>query len=119
MSHLLSVRRLTVLVVDDCTDTTSSFAMLLQAWGHAAAVANSGREAVALAADLRPDLVLLDLQMPGMDGYEVARRLRGGVGGAFVVAMTGEGGEAAEARSAAAGLDLHLTKPVAPEELKR
>ncbi len=79
-----------VLVVDDCKDTTDSFLALLRAWGHDAASANDGASALALAAEFRPDVALVDLVMP-MGGNEVARRLRAlpGLGKALLVAVTG------------------------------
>lgn len=120
MSPLRSARRLTVLVVDDCKDTTASFAMLLEAWGHEAVVAGGGAEALDLAAERRPDLAILDLRMPGMGGYEVARRLQAaGAGRPFLVAMTADASDEARRGTAEAGCDLHLIKPVAPEEVKR
>jgi len=67
---------LRALIVDDCEDTTSSMAWLIRAWGFVAEEANCGRDALRLAAAARPDVVLLDLMMPGMDGYAVTRGLR-------------------------------------------
>lgn len=104
---------LRVLVVDDYFDTRRSLRQLLAIWGYEAREAADGVEALRVAAEFRPDLVVLDLAMPGLDGYEVARRLRqGGVGG-VLVALTGYGGQdAAEVEYArAAGFDHFLTKP--------
>jgi CheY-like chemotaxis protein len=110
-----------VLVVDDCADTTSSLALLLRAWGHEPHAANDGHSAVVLAARVRPDVALVDISMPGMDGYQVAGRLRAlpGMGKALLVATTGHGAEDDRRASREAGFDLHLLKPVDPDELER
>jgi PAS domain S-box-containing protein len=108
-----------VLVVDDNEDAAASLALLLQSLGHETAVAKDGAEALRLAQEFRPDIVLLDIGMPGMDGYEVARRLRDLRGGrpVRVVAITGWGQEADRERSRQAGFDLHLVKPLDPQDL--
>ena len=67
---------LRVLVADDCPDTRKSMRMLLRAWGHDCRTAADGEEAVRLVADYQPDVVFLDILMPGLDGYETARRVR-------------------------------------------
>src|ERR1041384_4422822 len=87
---------LRVLVVEDCRDTATSMATLLGLWGHDAQVAGDGATALGVAAEYGPHAVLLDLGLPGMDGYQVARRLRGecGLGLALVVAVTGYAQEA-------------------------
>src|SRR5260370_35333328 len=84
---------LRVLVVDDCPDTTASLAQLLRLWGHDVRVAGDGLEALAAAAAFRPDVILLDLGLPGLDGCGVARRLRraGGPGRALVGAPSAGG----------------------------
>jgi len=71
-----SQRRLRVLVVDDSVDVALSLAMMVQAWGHQAATAHDGLEAVMISESYRPHVVILDLLMPRMDGYEVARYFR-------------------------------------------
>jgi PAS domain S-box-containing protein len=108
-----------VLVVDDNADAARTLARLLESLGHSTAVAHDGEQAVRLATEFRPHIVLLDLGMPGMDGYEVARRLR-----ALqrrrrfrIVAVTGWGQEADRIKSREAGIDLHLAKPLEPGEL--
>lgn len=109
-----------VLVVDDNADAASSLALLLRLLGHQVHVANDGPEALqAVAADC-PDLVLLDIGMPGMDGYEVARRLRAlpGTERTLIVALTGWGQSQDRQRSKDAGFDHHLTKPVEPAQLQ-
>ena len=114
-------RALRVLVVDDNRDAADSLALLLEIAGHEARAAYTGREALSLARELRPDVILLDLGMPGMDGYEVASRLRRdpATRGVTLIALTGWGQEADRKRSAEAGFDRHLTKPVAFEVVQR
>jgi two-component system CheB/CheR fusion protein len=109
-----------VLVVDDNVDIARSLWMILQRLGHEADIAFDGRGALEKARFIRPDIVLLDLAMPGMDGYEVARRLREDSANArvFIVAVTGHGSDEDRARTKAGGFDLHLVKPVAPQFLE-
>jgi CheY-like chemotaxis protein len=110
-----------VLVVDDSTDNAETIATLVRLWGHQPRVACDGPAALAAARDFRPDVVLLDIAMPGMDGYEVARRLRGEAetASAVLVALTGYGQEQDRRRARAAGFDLFLLKPCDPESLRR
>ena len=113
--------RLSVLVIDDCPDTAWSTAELLRLAGHDAVAAGSGAGGLELADGCPPDVALIDLAMPGMDGCEVARRLRERAGRKrpLLFAVTGCGTDADRRRSAAAGFDLHLTKPVSPDDLLR
>ncbi len=110
-----------VLVVDDNQDAADSLALLLQLRGHDVRVATDGPAALAVAAEHRPDVVFLDLGLPGMDGHEVGRQLRQrpGLDRARVVAVTGSAGEDDRDRSRAAGFDAHLVKPVDPEDIDR
>ncbi len=112
-------RRLRILVADDNVDAADTLAQLLRAKGHDVRVAHDGRAAVDIAADFRPELAFLDIGMPGMDGYQVARTLRASAatGGARLVALTGWGAAEDRARSRAAGFDDHLLKPAAPEDV--
>lgn len=107
---------LRVLVVDDNRDAADSLAMLLELTGHEVTTANNGEVALAEAERLTPDVVLLDIGMPGMNGYEVAQRLRETGHGrhAFIVALTGWGQDDDKRRAMEAGFDHHLTKPVDP-----
>jgi two-component system CheB/CheR fusion protein len=110
-----------VLVVDDNRDGADSLAMLLRLGGHDVCVANDGPGAVTAAASFAPEVVLLDIGMPGMNGYEVARRIRllPGSGRVLLVAVTGYGQEEDRRRSRAAGFDHHLVKPVEFDALAR
>ena len=103
-----------VLVVDDNADAAASLALLLRFSGHEVHVAHDGEAALRLAQEVLPQAVLLDVGMPGLDGYEVARRLRRlpATSGAVLIAVTGYGAEADRSRARAAGFDHHLTKPV-------
>jgi two-component system CheB/CheR fusion protein len=108
-----------VVVVDDNKDGAESLAMLLRFWGHDTVVAHDGRAALAMVAAEAPDVVLLDIGLPGMDGYQVARALRERLDSRPVlVALTGYGQDEDRRRSREAGFDHHLTKPVDPEALK-
>jgi PAS domain S-box-containing protein len=111
-----------VLVVDDNVDAANSLARLLRrVYGQEVRVSHDGPGALGLAGEFRPEVVLLDIGMPGMDGYEVARRMRGrsDLDGARIIALTGWGQEADRLRSREAGFDHHLVKPVDPEILCR
>ena len=102
-----------VLVVDDNVDAAQSLAMLLKALGHEVRMAYDGPSAVEAALDFRPDMVLLDIGLPGLDGFEVARRIRRqpAFKNIVLVAMTGYGQETDRQRSLEAGFDHHLVKP--------
>jgi CheY-like chemotaxis protein len=110
-----------VLLVDDDADSTEPLALLLQSKGHDTRIATSGADAIAVAQSFDPHVVLLDLGLPAMDGYEVARRLRQEPRGGDVVlvALTGWSGREVRQRAADAGFDYHLVKPVNWEELGR
>ena len=112
-------RPLNVLVVDDNPDAADSMALVLRQAGHEARVAWNGEDAVAAAREARPDVVLLDLGMPCMNGFEAARRLREGPGGGppVLVAVTGWGSEDDRRRTKAAGFAHHLVKPVNPADV--
>jgi signal transduction histidine kinase/CheY-like chemotaxis protein len=103
-----------ILVVDDNVDVADSLAALLKELGHDVRMAHAGPQALELAQDFRPEVVLLDIGLPGMDGYEVARRLRRepGPGGVLLVALSGYGQEEDRRRSREAGFDEHVVKPM-------
>jgi PAS domain S-box-containing protein len=107
---------LRVLVVDDNRDAADSLAMMLELTGHEVRAAHDGLAALAEAERFEPDVILLDIGMPGMNGYEVAMRLRETPHGrhARIVALTGWGAEDDKRRAVEAGFDQHLTKPVDP-----
>jgi PAS domain S-box-containing protein len=108
-----------VLVVDDNVDAADLLAGLLRSSGHDVEVAHDGPQALDALATFTPDIAILDIGLPVMDGYELAARLREGLAAPRLrlVAMTGYGQESDRARSSAAGFDRHLVKPVAPREL--
>jgi two-component system CheB/CheR fusion protein len=106
-------RQLDVVVADDNRDAADSLAMLLGTLGHTVRVAYDGGSALALIESWMPQLALLDIGMPGLDGYELARRIRAASWGHRVrlVALTGWGQASDVERARAAGFDAHLTKP--------
>ncbi|MFZ0501983.1 MAG: response regulator [Steroidobacteraceae bacterium] len=109
-----------LLVVDDNRDAAESMSMLLQMWGHEVAFAFDGPSALETAERWQPEAVFLDIGLPGMDGYEVAERLRELplAKNAVLIALTGYGHDDDRLRSRRAGIDHHLVKPVAPDALR-
>ena len=103
-----------VLVVDDHVETANGLASLLRMSGHTVRVAQDGPDALASARELSPEVVILDIGLPGMDGYEVASRLRQEEcsKGAVIIAVSGYGEEQARSRSEKAGVNQYLVKPV-------
>jgi signal transduction histidine kinase len=109
-----------VVVVDDSVDTAQSFAELLELKGHDVRAAHDGPSAIELCRRFRPDVVFLDIGLPGMTGYQVAERLRAAAGGdeaPLLIAVTGYGQAASRHRSSEAGFDRHLLKPVDLKEV--
>lgn len=108
-----------ILVVDDNADAAESLTDLLRVYGHDARVVHDGIAALELVPSFQPSVVFLDIGMPGMDGYEVARRLRRVPGGerAILIAVTGFGSEEDRRRAEEAGFDRHVTKPLDPRTL--
>jgi signal transduction histidine kinase len=113
-------QRRRILVVDDNEDSAESMAILLRLWGHHVDVAHDGSSALVSAVENKPEVVFLDIGLPGMDGYEVARRMREQRGGPalILIALTGMGREEDRRRAMEAGFDRHVTKPVPPETLQ-
>jgi CheY-like chemotaxis protein len=113
--------RLKVLVADDNRDAADTLAMLLELNGHEVSVAHCGSAALATTLRQGPHAVILDIGMPDMSGYEVARKIRAEAGGAamMLIAVTGWGQADDKARACAAGFDHHLTKPVDPDQVER
>ena len=110
-----------ILVVDDNLDAVNSLAIGLKLSGHDVHTAHDGIEAVEAAAKLQPDMILLDIGLPKLDGYEACRRIRQQQGDkrVLLVALTGWGQEEDQRRSQEAGFDLHLVKPAEPSALER
>jgi signal transduction histidine kinase/ActR/RegA family two-component response regulator len=115
--HALHGKR-RILVVDDNEDARLTLVALLNIKGHEVQQAADGNEALRMARTAWPEIILLDIGLPGIDGYEVARRLRvHGHDGTALIAISGYGQMADKQRAAEAGFDEHLTKPVSPERL--
>lgn len=112
--HTAKPRR--VLIVEDNLDAVQVFAQLIKDIGHSVEFAINGYAALEAARRFKPDFVLLDLGLPGMDGYEVCRRIKDepGLERARVIAITAHGKDVHRSRSRAAGCELHLVKPVSP-----
>jgi len=110
-----------ILIVDDSRDGGESLATLLRVLGAEVALAHSGRHALDCVDTFKPDVVLLDIGMPGMDGYEVARRIRANPANRHIslIALTGWGQDEDRRRSVAAGFDHHLVKPADIEQLRQ
>ncbi|MFL6262958.1 MAG: ATP-binding protein [Thermoanaerobaculia bacterium] len=113
-------RPLRVLVVEDNIDAAESLATLLRLWNHDVSVVHDGRTALEAAREQQPEVVLLDIGLPGLDGYQVARRLREELhlDHALLVAMTGYGQPEDRRRSKEAGIQYHFVKPVEPLVLR-
>jgi CheY-like chemotaxis protein len=104
-----------VLVADDIPDAAEMMRLMIECMGHEVRVAADGAQAVAVAVDFQPQIALLDIGMPRMDGYEAARQIRAALGDqVLLVAVTGWGQEEDQRRAHAAGFDRHLTKPADP-----
>ncbi|MDP3718402.1 MAG: response regulator [Acidobacteriota bacterium] len=112
---------LKILVVDDNPDSATSMAMMLSMMGHETRTAHDGEAALSTAEEFRPRVVLLDIGLPKLNGYEVAQRIRQAEWGAamFLVAITGWGQDEDRRRSEDVGMNLHLVKPVEPGALDR
>jgi CheY-like chemotaxis protein len=109
-----------ILIVDDSVDAADSLGQMLAAWGYHVTIAHDGPAALAAMQDTLPDIALLDIDMPAMDGYELAAHLRFQPGCADVpiVAITGSGSPDDVRRSRAKGFSAHLVKPVSPASLR-
>ena len=110
-----------ILIVDDNVDAAETLAMLLGYSDHDVSVAHNADEAVRSLDSTRPDIILLDIGLPGMDGFELARiiRKRPETASVLLVAVTGYGREEDRRQALDAGFDLHLTKPVAFEDFEK
>lgn len=114
-------RRFRILVVDDNYDSALSLAMMLSIMGHETRTAHDGESAVETAEAFLPEVVLLDIGLPKLNGYEVAQRIRERPWGAsmFLIAVTGWGQDEDRQRSSEVGLNVHMVKPVEPSELEK
>jgi CheY-like chemotaxis protein len=112
--------RLKILVVDDNQDSALSMAMMLSIMGHETRTAHDGEAAVSTAQTFRPHVVLLDIGLPKLNGYEVAQQIRQHDWGTgmFLIAVTGWGQDEDRQRSEEVGLNLHMVKPVEPAVLE-
>jgi CheY-like chemotaxis protein len=109
-----------ILVVDDSVDSAETLAELLRILGHDVPLAHDGAEAVDAARDYRPEVILLDLGLPGMDGYAVAQQLKKeGTAGRKLIALTGYSDQRDKQRTQEVGFDHHLVKPVDPDALQK
>jgi CheY-like chemotaxis protein len=107
-----------VLIADDCPDTRDSLALLLRFWGYHVHVASDGLSALEAFQSFRPRAAILDIAMPGLDGWEVARLIRADDPAVLLIALTGYAGAEDFERSLWAGFDVHLVKPVEPAEFR-
>jgi CheY-like chemotaxis protein len=121
VGHEATVARRRVLVVDDNRDGAESLRAMIQLMGHDARVALDGESALATAAEWAPEIVVLDIGLPGVNGYEICRAMRATPWGrhALIVALTGWGQEQDRKRAEEAGFDRHIVKPIDDEELRR
>ena len=109
-----------VLIVEDNQDGRESLAILLGLLGHRVDVAEDGLHGVEAALSLRPEVALIDINMPGLDGYEVAQQVRQALGtGVLLVAMTGSGQPEDQLKASEAGFDAHILKPVELARLQK
>jgi CheY-like chemotaxis protein len=108
-----------ILIIEDHSDGREALRRLLRLWGHEVEAAEDGLRGVEKALEWRPDAAVVDIGLPLLDGYEVARRLRRELDDhIYLVALTGYGQPEDRARALQAGFDVHLVKPVDPEQLK-
>jgi CheY-like chemotaxis protein len=118
--HAPPARKRRVVVIEDNEDIRETLEALLRIWGHEAWLAGDGPAGVRQVLAVRPDVALIDVGLPGMNGYEVARAIRRELGGEVrLVAVTGYGQPGDIAQALDAGFDRHLLKPIAPEVLEK
>ena len=107
-------------MVDDSHDSAETLGELLKIWGHDVRLAHDGPSAIAAAREYRPEVILLDIGLPGMDGFAVAKELRKeGTVGRLLVALTGYSEQKDRDRALRAGFDHHLVKPIDPDALQK
>ncbi len=109
-----------VLLVEDDPDGREMLTLLLELCGHRGEAAADGRQGVEKALAWQPEVAVVDINLPLLDGYEVARRVKAALGGrVLLIALTAYGGPEDRDRASQAGFSYHLTKPVSPEEMLR
>ena len=108
-----------VVLIEDNDDIRDSLASILVRWGHEVTAEADGPSGLARVLELKPDVALVDIGLPGMNGYDVARRIRAATDAVRLIAITGYGQPADRERALEAGFDAHLLKPVPPEALAR
>src|SRR5262245_52746290 len=115
-----NVTRLRVLAAEDCVETANDLTMLLRLWGHDACAVYDGTQALRAALESPPDVLILDINMPGMDGFAVARSVRSQHDSELlmIVALTGHDSEALRQQAREAGMDHYLVKPVVAKALR-
>ena len=119
--HASTPHRFKILVVDDNPDSALSMAMMLSIMGHDTRTAHDGESAVDTAESFLPDVILLDIGLPKLNGYEVAQRIREKAWGKsmYLIAVTGWGQDEDRQRSSEVGLNQHMVKPVEPAALEK
>ena len=115
---MVDVEQKRVLVVDDCLEMADAIAMVLRMSGHDARTAYSGADAIVMAASFEPEVVILDIALPDISGYEVARQLRACHPNCFLVALIGYMRPSDGKRATDAGCDMHMGKPVGAKALQ-
>jgi CheY-like chemotaxis protein len=109
-----------ILVVDDSVDSAETLGELLRIWGHEVRLAHDGPGAIEAARDYRPEVILLDIGLPGMDGFAVAQQMKKeGIAGRMLVALTGYGEQQDRQRTRQVGFHHHLVKPIDPDALQK
>ena len=111
--------RISILIIDDNTSGAQTLSMLLDLDGYEVSIANCGKDALTRFSESKPSVILLDIGLPDMSGYDVARQIRAMPEGRNVTIMTGWGSEQDQALARSAGCDLHITKPVNFDRLER
>jgi CheY-like chemotaxis protein len=112
--------KLRILVVDDNKDSATTLAKILNLMGHETRIVHDGGRAVAAAEEYRPEVILLDIGLPVMSGYEVAKTIRSQSWskGVIIIALSGWGQDEDRVRSEQAGMNMHLVKPIDPDNLE-
>lgn len=111
---------LRIVVADDNVDTAHSLSLLLEALGHEARIAHNGVQALGIAVEFQPDAMIIDIGMPGLDGHDLARRIRAEDWGKelLLIAASGWGQDEDKQKSLEAGFNMHLVKPVELQTLE-